>query len=47
MREGVRPDGAAIVFPLPIPYAKDLNDSEIESLYTYRKSLPPVAYGNQ
>lgn len=46
LREGVRPDGAAIGYPMPIPYTKNLNDSEVASLYEYLKSLPPVAYGN-
>jgi cytochrome c553 len=46
MREGVRPDGAAIGLPMPIAYTKNLNDSEIESLYDYLKSLPLTAYGN-
>lgn len=45
LREGVRPDGAAIRIPMPIAYTSKLGDEEVESLYEYLKTVPPKAYG--
>lgn len=45
MRDGVRPDGAAIGLPMPIAYTSRLSDEEIESIYEYLKTVPPKAYG--
>jgi len=45
LREGVRPDGAEIVMPMPIAYTSKLGDAEIESIYEYLKTVAPKAYG--
>lgn len=45
MREGVRPDGARVVPPMPIAYTKQFSDAEIESIYAYLKTVPHKPYG--
>lgn len=45
MREGVRPDGTALQAPMTLiaPYAQRMTDVEMEALWLYLRSLPPVA----
>jgi cytochrome c553 len=45
MRNGVRPDGSALSVPmtLVVPYAQRMSDVEIQALWMYLQSLPPVA----
>jgi hypothetical protein len=45
MREGRRPDGAALRLPmtLVLPFAQKMTEVELEALWTYLRSLPPVA----
>ena len=46
MREGKRPDGTALRPPMSelIPYARKMTDVELQALWTYLRSLPPVAH---
>jgi cytochrome c553 len=45
MREGVRPDGTALRPPMDVMpiYAQQMTDVELQALWTYLQSLPPVA----
>lgn len=45
MREGIRPDGTRIQAPMNtlMPYAQSMTDVELEALWTFLQSLPPVA----
>ena len=45
MRDGVRPDGTALRVPMTFmaPYAQQMTDVEMEALWLYVQSLPPVA----
>ena len=45
MRDGIRPDGTSIRAPMNtvMPYAQRMTDVELEALWTYLQSLPPVA----
>ena len=40
LREGLRPDGTALEQPMPM--FPELSDVEVEALYVYLKSIPPV-----
>jgi len=44
LREGKRPDGTALRMPmsLVVPYGKQMTDLELEALWTYIRSVPPV-----
>jgi len=44
LREGKRPDGTDLRMPmsLVVPYGKKMNDLELEALWTYIRSVPPV-----
>ena len=41
LREGTRPDGNKLDRTMPVQYTKNLKDTEIESIYTYLKAVPP------
>lgn len=45
MREARRPDGTALVAPMTFitPYAQRMSDVEVQALWAYLRSLPPVA----
>jgi hypothetical protein len=45
MREGRGPDGVALLTPmdLMVPYATEMTEVEMETLWTYLQSVPPVA----
>jgi mono/diheme cytochrome c family protein len=45
IREGKRPDGAALRLPMSevVPYAAKMSDVEVEALWMYLRSLPAVA----
>jgi mono/diheme cytochrome c family protein len=45
LREGVRPDGTAVGMPMSLvaPYAQRMSDVEVEAIWMYLQSLPPVA----
>jgi mono/diheme cytochrome c family protein len=47
LRDGQRPDGTQIHEPMPIPYTSKLSAAEIEALYMYFRSLPPLAYRSE
>jgi mono/diheme cytochrome c family protein len=44
LRDGVRPDGTALKPPMTLvtPYAKQFTDVEVQALWTFLRSLPPV-----
>jgi mono/diheme cytochrome c family protein len=48
LRTGKRPDGTELLPPMNgiMPYANKMTDVELEALYLYLKSLPPIANGN-
>jgi len=45
LREGRRPDGSELRLPMTLvtPYAAQMTDVEMEALWTYLRSVPPVA----
>jgi mono/diheme cytochrome c family protein len=45
LREGRRPDGRALRAPMSgiMPYAQKMTDVELEALWAYLRSVPPVA----
>ena len=45
MREGKRPDGTTLRPPMSelIPYAQKMTDTELQALWSYLRSVPPVA----
>jgi cytochrome c553 len=47
MQQGIRPDGSDILMPMRLimPYAQRMTDVELEALWAYLRSLPPVATG--
>jgi mono/diheme cytochrome c family protein len=48
MLEGVRPDGEAIQLPMTLilPYAQQMTEVELQALWTYLQSVPPIASEN-
>jgi mono/diheme cytochrome c family protein len=44
LRTGHRPDGTALLPPMPWPNAAQLSDEDAFALAAYLKSLPPVAH---
>jgi mono/diheme cytochrome c family protein len=44
MREGVRPDGTNLQSPMAevLPYARNMTEVELEAIWLYLQSLPPV-----
>jgi cytochrome c553 len=44
LREGVRPDGSAVQMPMSLmaPYANQMTEVELQALWTYLQSVPPV-----
>jgi mono/diheme cytochrome c family protein len=44
MREGVRSDGTPVKLPMTLvmPYAQRMTDVEMQALWTYLRSVPPV-----
>jgi mono/diheme cytochrome c family protein len=48
MRSGTRPDGTALLEPMTFiaPYARNMTEVELQALWTYLQSLPPVAPTN-
>jgi cytochrome c553 len=47
MREGRRPDGTELLPPMNavVPYAQKMADVELQALWSYLRSVPPVATG--
>jgi mono/diheme cytochrome c family protein len=47
IREGKRPDGTALRAPMSgvVPYAVKMSDVEVEALWKFLQSLPPVPQG--
>jgi hypothetical protein len=45
MREARRPDGTPIRAPMALatPFAQNMTDVEMQALWTYLQSVPPVA----
>jgi cytochrome c553 len=45
MRQGIRPDGSELVEPMTLvmPYAQRMTDTELEALWVYLQTLPPIA----
>lgn len=45
LREGTRPDGTLLRVPMTIvaPYARNMTDIELQALWMYLQSVPPVA----
>jgi mono/diheme cytochrome c family protein len=45
MREGVRPDGTALLPPMTLiaPYAQNMTDIELQAMWAYLRTLPSVA----
>ena len=45
MRDGMRPNGTTLLLPMTIvlPYARRMTDVEMEALWVYLRSVPPVA----
>ncbi|HMB75206.1 MAG TPA: cytochrome c, partial [Kiloniellaceae bacterium] len=39
--QGVRPDGSAMMPPMPYPYYKNLTDSDVTAIVAYLRTLPP------
>jgi hypothetical protein len=48
MREGKRPDGAALLSPMSLmmPYAQKMTDVELEALWAFLQSVPAVPSRN-
>lgn len=48
LRDGARPDGTNLIAPMTFitPYAQRMTDVEMEALWLYLRSLPPVASGD-
>jgi hypothetical protein len=44
LRDGKRPDGTALRAPMSgmMPYARNMTQVELEALWAYLRSLPPV-----
>jgi mono/diheme cytochrome c family protein len=42
IREGKRPDGSTIGFPMPIPLYRGISDTDVAAIAAYLKTLPPV-----
>jgi hypothetical protein len=45
MRDGVRPDGTALLPPMTLvaPYAQNMTDIELQAMWAYLRTLPSVA----
>jgi hypothetical protein len=45
LRAGTRPDGTPLAAPMSgiLPYAQNMTEVELQALWTYLQSLPPVA----
>ena len=46
-RTGKRPDGSAVSTVMPFESLRAMNDTDIEALYAYLKTLPPRAAGSR
>jgi mono/diheme cytochrome c family protein len=44
LRQGKRPDGRSLAAPMAavVPYARNLTEVELEALWKYLRSIPPV-----
>lgn len=42
IREGRRPDGSLIGPPMPVPFYRDMSDSDVKALVAYMRTVPPV-----
>jgi mono/diheme cytochrome c family protein len=42
LREGIRPDGRKLDAAMPVSFTSQFEDTEIESLYDYLKTVPPA-----
>jgi len=48
LRESKRPDGSALdTMYMPVRFTKNLNDTEVQALYAFLKTLPPKPYGGR
>lgn len=41
IREGVRPDGSAMMPPMPFPYYARISDEDLDAIVAYLRTLPP------
>ncbi|WP_394778218.1 c-type cytochrome [Undibacterium sp.] len=46
-RSGQRPDGTAVNRVMPFPSLKEFNDTDVQALYAYLKTLPPRDAGQR
>lgn len=44
IREGIRPDGRLIGPPMPIPFYRNMSDTDLAAIITYLKAQPPVRH---
>lgn len=44
IREGIRPDGSLIGPPMPIPFYRNLSDTDLAAIVAYLKAQPPVRH---
>lgn len=44
IREGIRPDGSVIGPPMPIPFYRNISDSDLAAIIAYIKAQPPVKH---
>jgi mono/diheme cytochrome c family protein len=42
IREGIRPDNSVIGPPMPIPFYRNLSDTDLRDVIAYLRALPPV-----
>ena len=47
LRSGRRPDGSAISTVMPFNSLKEMNDTDVQAVYAFLRTLPPVEAGNR
>ena len=47
LRQGVRKNGRKLDPFMPVESTRNMTDIELEALYAYLHSVPPVAFGNR
>lgn len=47
IRKGVRPDGSAMMPPMPYPYLANMTDDDLAAMILYLRSLPPLPDGGK
>jgi mono/diheme cytochrome c family protein len=47
MRTGKRPDGAAVSAAMPLMSLRNINDTDLNAVYAYLKTMPPRAMGER